>query len=227
MNMLPCEIIRDLMPSYCDGLCSDATKSAVEAHVSSCESCGKVLDVMQSTVRFRPAADDAEKKNIESIARFLKRTKFKALLIGLLAATVPFAVGIFLYNATHWENTAVSPDMVTFEAYRLKNGDIACVFHYPGGDDGTNIITSSSGMLGDETAYTEIMEPLIVLNAAETVYTDVYNLDDEFYAKINTIYYGKPDGNEKLIWREGMTLPAAPDEIENEAAHLRRGRSVE
>lgn len=33
--MMKCEIIRDLLPLYCDGLCSEASKQEIEAHVAS------------------------------------------------------------------------------------------------------------------------------------------------------------------------------------------------
>ena len=34
---MKCEIIRDLLPLYCDGLCSEASKQEIEAHVAQCE----------------------------------------------------------------------------------------------------------------------------------------------------------------------------------------------
>ena len=37
--MMKCEIIRDLLPLYCDGLCSEASKQEIEAHVAQCQDC--------------------------------------------------------------------------------------------------------------------------------------------------------------------------------------------
>ena len=38
MNKIPCEIIRDLFPSYIDQLTSDKTNLAVEEHIKECKS---------------------------------------------------------------------------------------------------------------------------------------------------------------------------------------------
>lgn len=39
----PCELIRDLIPLKSDGVCSEASKKAVEEHLAECESCRKYL----------------------------------------------------------------------------------------------------------------------------------------------------------------------------------------
>lgn len=38
-----CDIIRDLIPSYADGICSEATRRWVDAHLASCGECDRVL----------------------------------------------------------------------------------------------------------------------------------------------------------------------------------------
>ena len=45
--MMKCEIIRDLLPMYCDGLCSEASKQEIEAHVAQCEGCRAFLAEMK------------------------------------------------------------------------------------------------------------------------------------------------------------------------------------
>lgn len=42
-----CEIIKDLMPSYLDGICSEESKKAVEEHIEQCNSCQNVLSGMR------------------------------------------------------------------------------------------------------------------------------------------------------------------------------------
>lgn len=37
-----CDIIKDLLPLYCDGVCSDASKSAIQEHIEECSSCNEV-----------------------------------------------------------------------------------------------------------------------------------------------------------------------------------------
>ena len=68
-HKLPCELIRDLFPSYVDNLTSDVTNVLLEEHVKECDKCREILSMMQETtagnVRFE------EKKEID----FLKKTK--------------------------------------------------------------------------------------------------------------------------------------------------------
>lgn len=70
-HKLPCELIRDLFPSYIDGLTSDVTNGAVEEHVAECENCKTILEAMRE-----PSAepmDSCDKKEID----FLKKTRSK------------------------------------------------------------------------------------------------------------------------------------------------------
>ena len=39
MEKMNCDIIRDLIPSYVDEVCSQATKECVEAHLEECGEC--------------------------------------------------------------------------------------------------------------------------------------------------------------------------------------------
>ena len=68
-HRLPCELIRDLFPSYIDDLTSDVTNVLLEEHVKECEKCREILGRMQEitveSVKFE------EKKEID----FLKKTK--------------------------------------------------------------------------------------------------------------------------------------------------------
>lgn len=45
---LPCEIVRDLLPSYAEGLTSDVTAKSIEYHIKDCSSCSVALDAMQA-----------------------------------------------------------------------------------------------------------------------------------------------------------------------------------
>ena len=43
MQNLPCEVVRDLLPSYVDGLTSETTNGMLEAHLDSCPGCRAAL----------------------------------------------------------------------------------------------------------------------------------------------------------------------------------------
>ena len=43
-----CDIVRDLIPLYIDGCCSEESKIAVEEHIRDCDHCNKLLEDMKS-----------------------------------------------------------------------------------------------------------------------------------------------------------------------------------
>ena len=46
-SKIPCDIIRDLFPSYLDGLTSETTNKEVDGHLEECEDCKAVLERMK------------------------------------------------------------------------------------------------------------------------------------------------------------------------------------
>ena len=53
-----CNIVRDLMPSYIDHICSEETGNLVEEHIKACEECRMVLEGMKDT-QVNMAGDEA------------------------------------------------------------------------------------------------------------------------------------------------------------------------
>ena len=45
-NNIPCEMIKDVLPSYVDKLTSDVTNNLVEEHINECEDCKNTLDLI-------------------------------------------------------------------------------------------------------------------------------------------------------------------------------------
>ena len=45
-----CDIVRDLLPLYVDGVCGEASRRLVEEHVASCPACAKMLSQLKNSV---------------------------------------------------------------------------------------------------------------------------------------------------------------------------------
>ena len=43
MEKMNCDIIQDLIPSYIDGICSEASKNCVEEHIANCAECREIV----------------------------------------------------------------------------------------------------------------------------------------------------------------------------------------
>lgn len=125
-NDMPCDIIRDLLPSYADGLTSDATNEAVKVHIANCPDCSKVLADMSEEYRKEASQSDdqafssenAEKTphstdslssacDSDSNIRFsdlpeidymkkIRRKGHRNILLAVLAIVLIFIVGILL-----------------------------------------------------------------------------------------------------------------------------------
>ena len=91
-----CEIIRDLLPPYADGLASSSTRGLVDEHLKQCEPCGRALEQLR---------DEEEAPHL-SPARALGRVKKQiskkqrrtGIFAALGAAVVLFGLFVFLIN---------------------------------------------------------------------------------------------------------------------------------
>ena len=75
---LRCEIVEDLLPLYTDNLTSYFTSEAVKNHLSSCERCSKVYEIMIEPVE----NEKIEKKEIDWF-RKIRRIKYTLALIAV------------------------------------------------------------------------------------------------------------------------------------------------
>ncbi|MDO4490384.1 MAG: DUF4825 domain-containing protein [Lachnospiraceae bacterium] len=90
MSKIPCEIIKDLLPSYVDELTSEETGRAIEQHITECPSCRETLHSMkEQEIQLFSEEDQRE-------LDFLKKTK-KKNRVGMLLS---LAVLLFMLLAT-------------------------------------------------------------------------------------------------------------------------------
>ena len=48
MAKISCDLIQDLLPLYCDDVCSADSKNIVETHLQECEACAKLFQQLKS-----------------------------------------------------------------------------------------------------------------------------------------------------------------------------------
>ncbi|MBR5789901.1 MAG: DUF4825 domain-containing protein [Lachnospiraceae bacterium] len=83
MNNIPCEVIRDLLPSYVDKLTSEVTNDIVKAHLKECKECAGEYERMITPEKVITGDDEKE-------VAFLKKQKNKVrkAIIGGVLATI-------------------------------------------------------------------------------------------------------------------------------------------
>ncbi|MDR1542385.1 MAG: zf-HC2 domain-containing protein [Clostridiales bacterium] len=96
---ISCEVIKDLLPLYHDGVCSDESKSMVEEHLLGCDGCKIELQAIADTF----SVDNAQRnlKDAEIVNKLSKRWRkgmTKSLLKGvLITVAVVAAVALVLF----------------------------------------------------------------------------------------------------------------------------------
>lgn len=79
-----CEIVRDLLPLYADGLCSEESRRAVEEHLKTCEACRKLLPEDPAEMPSPAAGSEGEDGVLRSISQEWKRQKHLSRRRGIL-----------------------------------------------------------------------------------------------------------------------------------------------
>ncbi len=93
---MKCEIIRDLLPAYCDCVCSVETAAEIENHVADCADCKKLLDDYRSDIK--PTSGSAPEKPFLKISRKIFRNKLVIIALVILLAAVLGGVGYLTYG---------------------------------------------------------------------------------------------------------------------------------
>ena len=79
---LDCDLIQDLLPLYAEGLCSAASRRAVEEHLSECEHCRRLTAPLPiEEPEDTPNADRAVKKSIKKVRRRWLSSLIAAVLV--------------------------------------------------------------------------------------------------------------------------------------------------
>ena len=91
-----CEMIEDLIPLAAEGICSEESRKAVEAHIAQCESCRKLYEapVVPSAPKAKaPDETNTFRKVYRKIAKSRRLNKILGVMLGILV--VPLAVLTF------------------------------------------------------------------------------------------------------------------------------------
>lgn len=97
---ISCEIIKDLLPLYHDGICSNDSKTMVEEHLAYCDSCKAELQAIDEELPIKNAKQNLnEAEAVKKLSRKWKKGMNKSLLKGILITIAIIAlVAIVLYS---------------------------------------------------------------------------------------------------------------------------------
>ena len=213
------DIVFDLLPLYHDGVCSAASRAAVEEHLKACGTCREALLEMDAPL---PAAE--EQKNaadgavVKGISEAWKKEKWKAHLKGaaIAAAVCLLLVGAWL-AATQLFIFPVDPATIEITDVRqLADGRILYHFYI---DDDLNLRRTEFQYDEDGNMYCVPIRALITEKRWEgnspanmELFLDMEWVDEQArfmgFGEIDHVWYGRGE-DAILLWEKGMDLPAA------------------
>ncbi|MBR5357339.1 MAG: zf-HC2 domain-containing protein [Lachnospiraceae bacterium] len=94
---LSCETIKDLLPSYIDGLLSESVKAEVEIHLEACEECRAYLEELKEKSNNER---DKEESKEDSFVKKAKKINYYAIgiIIGASIPVIALAAWIIFIN---------------------------------------------------------------------------------------------------------------------------------
>lgn len=96
MNKLSCDVIRDLIPTYVDEICSADTKIIVEQHLQECRDCRNLVKMMQET---EIVSEESGAKEIDYMRRIKKyHTRKNLICIGILLLAMVIGIEFYIQN---------------------------------------------------------------------------------------------------------------------------------
>ncbi len=113
----PCGMILDLLPLYCDGVCGEESKAAVEEHLAECGNCQEEYHRLRKGERVVPFPK-AELQKAEAIKRVKKKLNRKQAAIAAAAALTVAIILIagWVLSAALFVTVPYSEGSVTVEA---------------------------------------------------------------------------------------------------------------
>ena len=116
---LPCAVVGDLLPAYVEGLTSEETTAAVEAHLASCPACAAKRAAMGTEEG--PSPEEAEETArevdyLKAVRRRSRRRVAAAILCTVLVLLLGFAAKLFVIGEP------LDPDGVAVSGFVQEDG---------------------------------------------------------------------------------------------------------
>lgn len=197
-NQLPCDVVRDLFPSYIDGLTSDTTNEIIKEHVEECAPCKEILRAMQIPTAATFNAE--EKKTVDFLKKNRRRNGIIALgsmlaailVIGIALCLKTFFVGKYAYPELMAWDLEVSGKRMELEVMLGQHLAVSSVNY----EEEAGVVKVSAEYVGRS-----------IFNQ-ESNYTSEYIADEE----ITQVWIG-----DRIIWSRGEKISGMTSKVYNTA----------
>ncbi len=220
---LPCEMVQDLLPLYHDGVCSEVSEAMIKEHLNGCANCRQVLKEIDAEIAVPELEVEKAQPLVSIRVQWNKQTR-KMLLKCLAAGIGTFVLLIATwFVTTQWRFIPVEKeDYIVRRTAQLADGRIYLEFsnHYVHAtpyntitEDGKWYETHKRTLLFAQREEDRGGYASIIIDPETSPWTNA----DGARIRITAFYLGEPDSEDAiLLWREGMELPPASAELEEE-----------
>ena len=136
---MKCEIIRDLIPLYIDGLTSKESNQEIEKHLKNCEECQKYYQEMTGDIDNFSVITNEEIEDVNLIKKIKKKNRKKALGIfvgAFILSGVLMGVGFRLtHGVARYENVILNYGVQGDTAYPTLQGKPGYELNFSGATD--------------------------------------------------------------------------------------------
>ncbi|MEA4815061.1 MAG: DUF4825 domain-containing protein [Oscillospiraceae bacterium] len=189
---LDCAIVRDLLPSYVDGLTSEATNRAVKEHLSGCADCAAVLSRMNEQ-----EAEICERvAEVDYLKKVRRRSTRRSLVIGIILMLLGMAILSFRF---FYVGSAADAE------------DVACHVTVEGGT-----VTVSGTLTGGGLGVSRV----VFSDSAGMVQMKVYTAPKTFWnsGDFHESYtvgsdVGQVRNDDLILWEDGVEISATTAQL--------------
>lgn len=213
---LPCELIRDLLPLYHDGVCGETSKTLVEAHLKECPDCTRALNAIASEIAVPPLEVEKARPLKKLKRAWTRKTWLRGIVGGLMAI-------FFWFQLTQTCAVKIAPeDYQITQRCQFSNGMYYLEFQLPY-DTAVGGICADIQRTDDGVVYVNYYRPRISTGSMTDSYIldpDNYRSDDGVEGQLKAFYLGSPDSEDALLlWSADMDIPLATPEQEEQTLY--------
>ena len=203
---LPCDIVRDLLPLYHDGVVSETTKDAVREHLDTCDACRDEYEKLCEELPMENRSSSPKKKFL-GMVKNQKRLK-KLMIAAISLACCVILIGGYLLQL-QFPVIPMPDELITVHrAYRYETEDGYGYFLMMELPHGWTHANFYEGKDSDTTSLTFIArKPLISPGWSDETRHRIFNFKSES-TDIDVIFAGG-----KAVWTEGNANTPVPEYV--------------
>lgn len=206
MEKISCEVVKDLLPLYCDNVCSRDSSRLVEAHLKECQECCALLKKMETECSVSNDEERGNEEIVRGMAAVWKKSVTKSFLKGIFVAfCICFALAGTYWGLTRIITVAVSSEVVEATVVNITDEQIEINLTVT---DGKKVPFGSMTFTDDGKCYIVIKRGVIpVINGNGENWSGSYSVprvgttEDGGTTQVKEIYCGT-ERDSILIWQE-------------------------